>query len=225
MVLRLPSCLFGSTRDTRAMWKRFIRHAWKDGWNHVLQALELSVLRDADGPIILLNDALPWITNDDYWHLCWVAEVFPATIESLQRHPERHFHFVLEGMQHNWWYALSVSARTAMHFPFARMNWVWRPSGGIPEVVYRPMLRWFVHWLPEIVGVLPRLAFAYGRVGPAVYSDCQIVQFMFDCMLFTGYVDLNARNHLMASRPKDLLSHLRRLRVIQPDDARFRLIE
>jgi hypothetical protein len=151
------------------LWRRASQAAWKAGnWSSTDAGEQLSVLKGR-GPIVICNDALPWRSQrtEQLWQLNWIAEVAPASPDSLQVEWEKQLDLVLSGMR-RLWFTVGMLARGYAGFYFTSHRSLFA-SGDYSEhaidTVLVPWLERYVAWLPELLMLQDRFVRADRHVG------------------------------------------------------------
>lgn len=175
----LPKMLYGNGDDAKAAWASLLNTAIKDfaGFLARFDSLEVVEVTGDRGKFILRDDLdRPTKNDESHWRLNVVSETFVkwwkgmerfdtsiragpfeiiADFDSVQTAATLQQQIIIHGID-RFWFVL------AMLHPDPNGPGFLSPGDRARELFYLPLLRAFVHWLPEIEALMPRLYYGLG---------------------------------------------------------------
>ena len=209
--LAFPACLHGPAREVKRKYRKIARQAWEQGtWDNALQSV--AMLRHDERPgWIMLDDGFVPRSAEALWRMY----VVPVTLCDLadRNTVARLEGLILSGMS-RFWYTVGM-LRPQSSFTYYQN----RSPDELREDLYRPMLHWFVFWLPELLMLAPKFC------DPALPLD-ELGSLAPICWFAANVVDRDLRVCEICERYQgDLVSALLAEEVIERDGQRYRLRE
>jgi hypothetical protein len=232
-VFRLPVLFHGTGQATKKAWLAILKQAWKTGtWGNLLDTLETAPCFSRPGLVLLDGPGQAKFTNSEiHWRIYWIKdgwcpETFPHDTDEAGMQKEKQL--ICDGMRYLW-FSLGMLCFS--------MNawWYWQDKQFV-----RSVLRWYVHWLPEILAFRPYYGIGgiAGRCidhepvhgGPFAYL-CGILRAAY--LLEYPLIQAQVMQQQSGSTPliikvgsaPDVAAHLASLGVIRPSGDRYELVD
>jgi hypothetical protein len=220
-----PECLYGDGAETRNAWKRIGRRAWNDGhWESALADAVMVPPETYPGPIAIRSYSRPWLTKARWWQFHWILEALVPSRREVFNDPSRQRALVLDGMQ-RFWYAVGMLEVNYADIAFAGAFVGDLPSQAECAEAHVPMLRLYVHWLPELLALADRFVTIARGCPPIACRRCEFLRTAFVLAYWCRYIDLRACHGLRSVTRDRIVAALLARRIIEPVGERFRLRE
>ncbi len=211
----VPKCLYGDAQTTRSAWKQVVSEVRNAGsWSAVSTHTEMVLVDDYPGDV-MVNPIRYRVDrgNESHWRFYWITEAVPPRPSVAGRK------LFFEGMQECWYTIGSLGAR---NLPYLQDE----SHEDTAQNLWHPMLVSYIHWLPEIMSIWPRLADGlqvFMKQDNPLPRIRDLVVFSLCIHYCRPDVNVDQLDELSSTYGGDLIRAMIELKLIEPDNERYRL--
>jgi hypothetical protein len=229
--LLVPRCLHGDLASTRAAWDNLFRRAWEaNSWQPVFAGLDVVPVDSLPGRILLHDLGHVTAVAEPHWRLHWVKESWQSARTAMLRPVPQEValkkrDLIVAGMREPWFVLGMWKVR------FGDISIVDQDPNYLDTFV-RSLLREYVYRIPELLSLMPRLAFADGDLclyeeEPEPDSWFVLWKTLFSFLLLFGrppqqFEEVRAR--IATEYGRDVVAFLLQEGIIEPENGRYRLV-
>jgi hypothetical protein len=150
----IPTLLYGDRRTVRRAWRRICREvAQARDWEKVVTDLEFASLREVAGEIMLKCGRNPRRPHEVCWRVHWIHQTGAFMLNDAEPMLSAEDALLIASGMKYLWFTLGMACVEDADEPIV-------PGSPDEEraAIYRPMLRWYVHWLPEMMTIQHRFS-------------------------------------------------------------------